>query len=180
MAEHKFDIFKALAAIDRRDGNYFANLTEDERKDFSPFLFIRWVSAVVGRHAEDNLHVTNELVNPHMFDIAKEHPELIFRLVAMCGTGSVQKHEWIGVPKRQTTSSRAWNFVADLYPSASEREIDMLLRMHTRESFAELVDDAAVPNDQVAELIKSHDKLNAKATGGTTEEKPKSSRKRKT
>jgi len=42
------DIKRELAAVDMRDKNFYNNLTDQEKKEFSPYMFMRYGSNVQG------------------------------------------------------------------------------------------------------------------------------------
>lgn len=43
-----FDLFEALAAIDRKDYGYYDRLTEEQQRKFSPYMMVRWMSSMKG------------------------------------------------------------------------------------------------------------------------------------
>jgi len=155
LAERKFDIFEAMAAIDRRDGAWFASQSEEARKEFAAPVFLRWISAINNPSlAGDVLLDTNAFVNMHMWDL--DDAELTFRLAALCGTNRRQKHEWIPMPGRQRSNNKARDLVATYNPSANDAEIDLLMRLYNRESFSDFVDETAT-ND-AKDILKAYDK----------------------
>ena len=64
MAEH-LDIKRELAGVDLRNYNFYDNLTEGEKKSFSPYILLRYVSNAEGNRdiQEWFVEMTNELVN---------------------------------------------------------------------------------------------------------------------
>ncbi|HCQ0858905.1 TPA: hypothetical protein OGU99_000838 [Escherichia coli] len=50
---HSFSINDFLKHIDRADYKYYSEMTEEERKDFTPYTVLRWVSSL-----DDSLQVT--------------------------------------------------------------------------------------------------------------------------
>ena len=51
--QHSFGITDILQQIDRANYNYYNEMTEKERKDFTPYTVLRWVSSL-----DDSLQVT--------------------------------------------------------------------------------------------------------------------------
>ncbi|CAM6054969.1 unnamed protein product [Sphagnum tenellum] len=157
-----------MAAVDRGDSTWFERQPDDVKKDFKAFLFLRWLSAVPdGKRSANTLMMANEINQYFTYELCRDHPELIFKLAAMwCSAGVVVKHQWTGVPGKRTNtdSNKAWQLVADYNPGASAAEIDMLMRLHTRETFAQFTRDAAVESK---ELMVAYDNLK-KATNGNS------------
>lgn len=51
--QHTFSIAEFLKHIDRADYKYYNDMTEDERKEFTPYTVLRWVSSL-----DDSMQVT--------------------------------------------------------------------------------------------------------------------------
>ncbi len=161
MADRKLDIFDLLRATDKNQSDWLSKQPEDARKEFAPLVVLRWAATVEGpQEAAYMLWMVNERVNLHLFDLSK-HPDLVFRLLASCGLGSAQKHQWIAPHKRKGGANKAFDFLATLHPEANDREVDMLLSKYTKETFTQLVKDCGVQPDAAKELVKAYDKLKA-------------------
>ena len=52
-----------MAAIDKKDRNFYNRLNDDQRKAFSAWMMMRYCSSVQGRDAPNYIYLTNELVN---------------------------------------------------------------------------------------------------------------------
>ena len=52
----EFDLFDALAAIDRKDYSYYDRLTPEQQKKFVPFMMIHWISAIKGSSELQNYY----------------------------------------------------------------------------------------------------------------------------
>lgn len=174
MAEHKLDIFDALRAMDRRDGGWLERQPEENRKGFAPPVFLRWASAVKdGPEGEAMMILINERVNIGANEMMSQHPELLFRLAASCGLGP-QKHEWLGMPARKASSNAAAALIERFHPEANPREIEMLLRQFTPETFEGFVNESGCAPDEAKEAMKAYGKLhggNEAATEGSTKSK---------
>lgn len=151
---YKLDVFEVLNAIDRRDMTFFDRLSEEERKGFSPYVVLRWLSSVNGPMAEHYLVLANELVNID-FQALKDYPDLIYRLMAACGAGRKQNRTgcWVKPPQRGKSPARLQAFLETQHPLASTQEIDMLLNLHTLETFEDLVYQTGCSDQEAAELI---------------------------
>lgn len=155
--EYKLDVFETLSAIDRRDGDFLQRQPEEARKAFSPRVVLRWASSVNGPMAEYYIEATNQIVNVEM-DAISDHPELQYRLMAMVGVGKPLRHNWIAMPKTKIKSpTKLHDFLAQWHPLASSKELDQLLRMHTRDDFAQLLIDAAIDTKDSKELMNAFD-----------------------
>lgn len=122
---HKLDIFETLAAIDAHDMTFIDNLPEEQAKGFAPVVVMRWASAAKGRSADWYLMSVNERANVGFFDLYA-HPALQYRLLASCGLGIRERHEWISA-KSDNKDRKIRAFVSKYWPDANELEIDIIL-----------------------------------------------------
>ncbi len=93
-----FDMFEALAALDKKDYGYYDRLTEEQRKKFVPFMMIMWFSSVKGKTDFQQYYVlsVNEFANKHLFnENVQKHPKLQWLMLCSSGIGNKQFHQWI-------------------------------------------------------------------------------------
>jgi hypothetical protein len=155
---HKLDIFDVMAAIDKRDKGFLERKTPEERKGFVAPVALRWASAVQGPEAADYLILVNEFANPHFHDLY-EHPELQFKLLTLAGSGRVTgRHKWIPVAKAGRSATILQEFIGRFYPFASNREIDMLLDLHTPETFSDFLNQSGCTPEEAKDIISAFNK----------------------
>lgn len=142
----KLSIHNEMACLDRKDRDFYDNLTDEERKKFSNFLMIRWGSSVQGTQEmqEYYLQSCNHYLNKHFFAINR-HPKLQWLCATAVSPGlGAQRHQWIS-PKKKDDSTKAntgtkKKQILNLYPNmkgsdaetlsrlVSQKEIDMYLQ----------------------------------------------------
>lgn len=150
----KLDIFRTLEQIDRRNKDFYEKLDEDEQKGFFPPIILRWLSAVPdqgGKHAY-YLHMVNELVNKDLWQLSgrDNHDQLIYKLMAMCGTGRKERHEWLKIDR---TKSKIDQFLMSKFPGSNALEIKLIKRQLDKDSFKDLVQKYAMPEKEEKALI---------------------------
>jgi hypothetical protein len=163
LAAHKIDIFQTLKAIDERDMDFFANLSEEERKGFAPPVVLRWASAVDGKAAEHYIWLVNDRANINFHDIW-EHPELQYKLLASCGAGGRQSHKWLSMTtakKKKADTVRF--FISSFWPDANDNEVEILLNQFTEESFEDFAFSSGRTPDEIQEVLESYGRLIGKA-----------------
>ena len=71
MAAAKLDIKRELGAVDHRDYDFYSNLSDDEKKAFSPYILMRYTSNVNENPDIQEWFVllTNEYVNKHHWNL---------------------------------------------------------------------------------------------------------------
>jgi hypothetical protein len=155
-SERKLDIFKLLAASDKNDGEWFSKQPQDAQKEFAAPVVLRWGATVNdGLASVFTLLLVNERVNVHLYDLYK-HPELTYRLLASCGTGESQRHQWIPPHKKKGASNKAYDLLAKHNLDANSGELELLMSLHTKESFSKFVDECGIPTAEAKEIIKAY------------------------
>lgn len=173
MTEKKLDIFHVLENADLCNGNFYSNLDEDMKKLFTPLVAMRWFSSVSdsSQFHDYNLLITNEIMNVNFWELTA-HPELQWKLLALCGTGKKLRHGWIPMPKRKKIN-KIQEFMLKWYPSANDQELDLLTGSMNRDDFEQFVKSTGATDDELKELLKAHDN-----ESGRVEEKVKTKRKK--
>jgi hypothetical protein len=159
MAERKLDMFQLLRAADQCDGNWFSKQPEDAQKEFAPIVVTRWASTVGdGPESVYMLWMVNERVNVNLFDLHK-HPDLVYRLMASCGLGKPLRHIWVAGNKRKNDNNKAYALLQERYPEASDRELNMLMSLYTKESFSQFVNDCGIQAAEAKEILKAYEQF---------------------
>lgn len=98
------NIFQVLTHIDKKDYNYFKNLSDEQLKDMQPYTLLKWLSHVSNDNnkAEYYILATNELLNVNYWKMSK-YKDLQLQLLCACGCGSWTKHGWL---KTKTISKK--------------------------------------------------------------------------
>lgn len=92
-----------LAALDLKRRQFRQDLTEDERKKFSPYLMMRYAASVEGSVDLQTYYLlaTNENVNKWFWQLGKNHTELQWLLCTTVSPGmGKHRHYWHGAPAR--------------------------------------------------------------------------------
>ena len=74
-----FDLFEALAALDKKDYGYYDRLTEEQQQKFNPFMLIKWLTYIKGKTEAQQYYILagNEFGNKYMFnELVGKHPKL--------------------------------------------------------------------------------------------------------
>lgn len=157
MTTKKLDIFDTLKAIDKNNTGYYESLTEDEKKGFTPLVVMRWFSAVPDNSSYKDYHlqITNNILNKDFWELQK-HPELVWKLMSICGTGEYHRHSWIPMPKT-TRASKLEDLISDLYPSANDMEISIIINSFKDEKeFIEFINGTGANGEDYESAIKAY------------------------
>lgn len=141
MATAKLDIKRELRAVDTRDYDFYDNLTDEEKKAFSPFILMRYTSNVQGDAdlQEWFLESTNEYVNKHHWLLSKNHKPLLWKLFAGTGIGQTMFHQYLAGSKKGK-ANKIEKLLAEIYPARKLEDIKILASMMTDADKKELFD----------------------------------------
>ena len=141
MATAKLDIKRELNAVDQKNYNFYDNLTDEERKVFSPYILMRYTASTQGDRAiqEWFVEMTNEMVNKHHWDLSKNHKALLWKLFAATGAGVNCYHPYLAAGKKEK-ANKIEKLLCELYPATKMAEIKMMAKMMTKKDKEELFD----------------------------------------
>ena len=123
-----------MTQFDRKNREFYDELTDEERKKFSNYLMIRWGSAVQGSRELQEFYViaTNERLNKRFFDINR-HPRLQWLCATTVSPGlGTQRHPWIAPKKREAGATGIRKQLAELYPHLKDDELDVMVKINTK------------------------------------------------
>lgn len=155
--EKKLDIFDELENADMKNYQFYGNLEPELQKQFSPLVMMRWLSSVTDNspYVDYMVVMTNEFVNVDFWSLQK-HPELQWKLMALCGTGRKLRHNWIPMVKKRKLS-KLGEYFAEWFPSANDLEIELLIKRTSRDEFEQFVKDTGCSDDELRTAITCFD-----------------------
>lgn len=141
MATAKLDIKRELNAVDQKNYDFYDNLTDEERKVFSPYILMRYTASTQGDREiqEWFVEMTNEMVNKHHWDLSKNHKALLWKLFAATGAGVNCYHPYLAAGKKEK-ANKIEKLLCDIYPATKMAEIKMMAKMMTKKDKEELFD----------------------------------------
>ena len=133
-----------MAVFDRKDRDFYDNLTDEERKKFSTFLMIRYGSSVLGSRDLQEFYVIscNERLNKHFFALHK-HPKLQWLMATAVSPGlGTFRHQWIAPKKKEAgPAGSVKKQLAELFPNMKQDEIDLLAEITTKKELDQYLKD---------------------------------------
>ncbi len=132
MKERKLSIDRQMRALDGKVRNFPDTLTDEERREFSEYMMIRWSSSVQGSADLQAYYLMscNENLNKHFFDLSK-HPKLQWLAATTVGPGMGNvRHDWIK-QKKLDNNNKVLKFLRNLRPDLGEGDIALLAEINT-------------------------------------------------
>ena len=141
-----------MAAIDKKDRNFYNNLSDEQKKAFSAWMMMRYCSSVQGRDAANYIYMTNELVNFQFSEVSK-HPELQWLLLSACGVGKIQFHPYLKPPNARKKKNKVFEFIYGLFPHMKSEDIDNLIDINTTDELKDLAKSNGYDNKSIKEIF---------------------------
>ena len=130
----KLSINNEMMQLDRKNREFYDELTVDEKKKFSNFLMIRYGSSVQGGRDLQEFYLisANERLNKHFFAINR-HPKLQWLCVSTVSPGmGPQRHQWIAPKKKEPGASGIRKQLAEIYPHLKDDELELMAEINTK------------------------------------------------
>jgi hypothetical protein len=135
------DIKRELNNVDQRNYNFYDKLSDQEKKEFSPYVLMRYISNVQGDAdtADWFLERTNEFVNKNHWALSKNHKPLLWKLFASCGTGVNCYHPYLKANSKEK-AIKIEKLLLELYPAMKLEDIKLMAKMMDKKDKDELFD----------------------------------------
>lgn len=147
-AERRLDLFKTLGALDSRSQEYYAGLTDEEKKEIQPFLLLRWMS---GTPLAVQIYLLNEYVNPYAFSLTK-HKQLLWQLLTIASYGKPQRYTWNKLPsKRETGKPNTIRVIREYHGYSMSEAVDALPLLK-RDDILSMAEDLGWQADDVTKV----------------------------
>lgn len=128
----KLSINNEMAQLDRKNREFYDELTDEEKKKFSTYLMLKYAASVEGTGdlQEWYLRATNERVNQYFFDLGR-HPKLQWLLCTSVSPDmGTQRHYWQASKKKEGSSAKASKFILKLYPHLKSDEVELMASLN--------------------------------------------------
>lgn len=127
----KLNIANEMRQLDRKNRQFYNELTDEERKKFSNFLMIRWGSAIEGSRELQEYYVQscNHYLNKHFFALGR-HPKLQWLCATAVSPGlGTPRHVWISPKKKEAGASARRKQLQAIFPTYKDDEIDVMMQI---------------------------------------------------
>lgn len=150
----KLELSKTLEAFDRRNYDYYDSLPDELKKQFAPFVLMRFMSSAPnqsGMH-EYHLQMVNHFINKE-FWLLSNHKDFQHLLLCLCGTGKKQFHKWIAANNKKNIK---WvELFKEQYSDLSDLEIKILAKKNTPEDIETLALELGKSDSEIEDYVKS-------------------------
>lgn len=153
MKKSSIQLTEMLYALDTRDKSFYEKLTDEQKKEFSPWLCMRYASSCKGQYSNYYLIMVNSFVN-NEFNTLTKHPNLQWKLLSLCGVGIKQYHPWIPPPKRQA-KSKLYEELSKLFPLYNDDELSLVLKKNGKAELIEMFESHGYDDKEIKDIFKN-------------------------
>ncbi len=137
MSDKKINLHQMLYNIDMTNSKWYDTLENEEKKSFSPYTAMRFVSNVQGQKAFKEHYIlgVNDFANKH-FAITQKHEgdsSLFWKLLSLVGIKKKMFHPWVKAPKGKGKKTTIDKLLTECYPNAKRDEIELLKAVNDKE-----------------------------------------------
>jgi hypothetical protein len=149
--ERALDMFQVLARIDAKDYSIWDSLNEEQIKELSPYMLLRWMT---GTNDEKQLIFLNRIVNTLLFTVGNDHRELMLKLLTVSASGGTKRYKWQNHKTlKKATTKLSLQVVMD-YNHFTERHAIDAMRIYISQDIIEMAEDLGWQNDEIKALKK--------------------------
>ena len=132
-------LYEVFNAIDKKDYNWFKNLTPEKKKAFSPYLQLKYSAGATGSNElqEYMIRSTNNELNTNFWEVSK-HPDLTYKILCAINP-SIGKIQRKYLPmKKETKDNKKTKFLKEIYPSWKLSDIEAYAEMCDKKELKQL------------------------------------------
>ena len=148
--ERALDLFWLLGQLDKKNFDVWEGLTEEQRKEVSPYMLLRWLAGSIDE--PEQLVNLADIAAPLTFDLA-DKKELMLKVFAACTVGGAKRYAWANFKIATKKKSLARDLIATTY-RWSKKQAAEARHMFTNDEILELAQAQGWQADEVKELKK--------------------------
>jgi hypothetical protein len=143
------DLFDTLNQLNKKNIDWFDELSLDEIKSIAPVVLMRWLS---GTTNASQIIIINEILNPFVFTLAN-NKKLLWYLMCICTTGKHQKYNWSKINYGNAAQSLAIKCIKRYY-NYSTRHATQVLPLTSNENIIDMAEELGYDTTELNNLKK--------------------------
>lgn len=151
MKPRALDIFTLLDQIDKKNYYIWDSLTEEQRKEFSPLIVMRWMA---GCTDPAQIVFLNDIVNVSVF-VLGNHKEFLLKLLTVCSNGKQKRYQWINyrMTKQTKKNQKVIELISSFY-KMSYKDAEDSVKLFSTEEIMELGEMSGLQKEELKDLKK--------------------------
>lgn len=160
---YKLDLMSVLQSLDKQNKSFYAELTDEEKKGYSPLVIMRYMSSLTdqNKNAAYAVLATNDLVNIGFWSLSK-YPDLQHLLLCLTGIGDKQYRPWLATKRSKRGNSKIDEWLLEQDSSLNDDELEIIKTQFDKKSWEEFVKSSGASDTKVKELLEAWKKQSQK------------------
>lgn len=158
-----FNLFEAIAALDKKDYGYYDRLTSEQQRKFVPFMLIKWLSYVKGSGDVAGYYVMSTEYNANKYffnESVGKHPKLQWYMLCAASPGlGKQFHQWLPQIKERVSLLKepaqlkdTKEYFTKIYPKANTEDITEYSKQFVQEQKKKMYLAEIYPHLKIADI----------------------------
>ena len=158
-----FNLFEAIAALDKKDYGYYDRLTPEQQRKFVPFMLIKWLSYVKGSGDIAGYYVMSTEYNANKYffnENVSKHPKLQWYMLCAASPGlGKQYHQWlpqikerVSLLKEPAQVKEIKEYFTKIYPKANSEDLTEYSKQFVQEQRKKMHLAEIYPHLKIADI----------------------------
>ena len=147
--ESSLDIFSVLKQIDKKNFNLWNEWTDEQKKDFSPYIILRWLA---GTNNPDQLTKLGLIATSTIFEFGSKK-DLMLAILTACSSDGPKQYKWLTYKGSEKTQPGAIKLISEVY-NLSIKDAGKSLNLFSNEEILELAEYNGLQPDEIKSLKK--------------------------
>jgi hypothetical protein len=158
-----FNLFEALAALDKKDYGYYDRLSPEQQKKFSPYMLIQWLCSVKGSKDIQSYYLQSVEyhANKYLFnENIQKNPKLAWLMLCAASPGiGKQYRQWVPSIKEKVTSLKEAakhkdikEYFKKIYPKVADNDLSELSTVFVEQQHRKVFLAKQFPNMKYDEI----------------------------
>jgi hypothetical protein len=158
-----FNLFEAIAALDKKDYGYYDRLTPEQQRKFVPFMLIKWLSYVKGSGDIAGYYVMSTEYNANKYffnESVSKHPKLQWYMLCAASPGlGKQYHQWlpqikerVSLLKEPAQVKEIKEYFTKIYPKANSEDLTEYSKQFVQEQRKKMHLAEIYPHLKIADI----------------------------
>jgi muramidase (phage lysozyme) len=146
----KLDIFEVLNNISSNNFEYLNTLTDDQLKEFRPFLIQQWLKGAT-TNKDYHILLTNEFCNQYIFKLSK-HPKLLYKL--FCVANGFNAKTYYKFRTKYEDKKPLSNLIISTIYAYSKQHTHDVINLFSKNDIIDMATQLGYNKDQVKKVKK--------------------------
>lgn len=149
MFNKTLDIFQVLNQIDKKNFNQWNEWSEEQKKEFSPYMILRWMA---GTDNPGQLIRLGEIACSTVFEFSSKK-DLMLLILTTCSIDGPKRYKWLAPKGADKTQPGSIKLISEVY-GLSAKDAEKSLKLFSNDDIIQLAEHCGMQSDEIKLLKK--------------------------